>query len=342
MSILDLLRRAQEEIVVTLEREGKTFVVTMDGPPQSIGRLHGINVIGELVNKARWETAATAFQAVQGWIEAHWEAGRVTTPPEGTVIIDQGYGPHGEEQLAASTAAKRLIVAASLYGAEAVAKCATEFAAHGLIEARSIHLLKGPSISQEIRLDEHCTLLPYREALRRISEANTWHDLEGMRWPSEQDDSVCALECRRFECRSLWGDKNEHYGSPLTKLGPEILPLMLGLVWGNGLRQLGHWHFVPAPIGEALPFRYGPFGGGGGSQRVELPLRGYGPGDKLRPVPGRGACGADGRLCEAARAIPTGSGTGDAALARQRREGTLGRQGHRHVHRAGESVHWRT
>ena len=188
-------------------------------------------------------------------------------------------------QLDHPTAAKRLIAAASLYGAEAVANCAEEFAAHGLIEFHTVYLLKGPPITQEVRLDDYCALVPYREGRRRIDETHAGPLMEGMRWPAEQDSNVCALVCRSFERRGPRGYVEERYASPLMKFGRETLALVLGLVWGNGLRVFGDWPFVPMPIGETLPFPDGPFERGGGLQRVELPPEGYGPEARQRPVP---------------------------------------------------------
>ena len=171
MGIRNLLSRAREEIAVSLEHERKTAVVTLNRLPPPASRLEGIQVIGRLVKEAKWETAAPAFRAVQRWVEECWAEGRKTHPPEGTVRSEEWYGQRGLAQLDHPTAAKRLIAAAGLYGAETVAQRAEEFAAHGLIEVHTVYLLKGPPIAQEMRLDDYCALVPYREGRRRIFDA---------------------------------------------------------------------------------------------------------------------------------------------------------------------------
>lgn len=281
----DLLNRAKDEVAVALADESKTGAVTMNSLAPPASRLDGINVIARLVDKAKWETAAPVFQAVREWVEENWAEGRAMNPPEGLVSVNEGSGLPGEEQLDAPTAAKRLIVAASLYGAEAVAKCAVEFGSHGLIEVHTVYPMKGPPISREIRLDDYCSLIPYREGRRRISEAAEGPMLEGMRWPAEQDSNVCALACRSFERKGREGHRGEWYASPLMKFGPRVLELLLGLVWGNGLRLFGDWPFVPTLIGAALPYRYSLLNGRGGLGKVDLPLVGCGPESRQRPVP---------------------------------------------------------
>ena len=197
-------------------------------------------------------TTAPAFQGVREWVAVHWALERATEPPLGT-LITSGSGRRSEEQLDATLATIKLVKAAAEHGADTVARYATEFASHGMVEECNICLLKGASISESKRLDEYCSLLPYRDALRQADLSCS--DVTN-HWPPEGTDSVCALQYRRFERGTRSGKGSELYTSPLLRDGAETLALMLGLVWGNGLRVFCDWHATPAVVVATLPFAF--------------------------------------------------------------------------------------
>ena len=200
-------------------------------------------------------TVVPAFQEVQGWVATHWDPERQTQPPAGTVSTGDVEGDLGEVQLDALTAACKLLVASAVHGTGIVANLAIEFAAHGMIEVRSFYLLKGLPVSSPERLDDHCTLLPYREALQAVSAASPEQVSEqDLHWPSLGVDDVSVLEARSFERRSLTANLVERRESRLLQCGPETLALILGLVWSRGFRVFGGWHGVTEPIAATLPF----------------------------------------------------------------------------------------
>ena len=284
-SIEKRLRRAQEELFVALKVRDNTVILPMNEPPPLDRPWDATTTIRRLVIDGDWQTAAPAFRDIQEWVAACWNAERAAEAPVRTVITGDRFGQRSETQLDATTAARKLIVAAALYGSEAVAKYAAEFASHGMIELRSIYLLKGPSIGEAKRLDDYCSLLPYREALRRSNAHPTLPPTKIDRWPPDSTDNVCALESRSFERRTPHGTENELYTSPLLRYGLETLALVLGLVWGTGLRVFGSSHAVPAPAAAALPFLHAAFSGGLlATQRIDLALHGFGPNSKQRPL----------------------------------------------------------
>ena len=237
-----------------------------------------------LVRDGEWSTTAPSLQATQQWIAVHWNAGRPTRWPPGTVLTDNHFAPQCEPRLDDGTASRKLVVAAAAYGAEAAAKHAIEFARYGMVETRSIHLLKGPPVSKPKRLDDHCSLLPYRQALRR---ANSFFLPGTFRAPPEDADRVGALECTRYARatrRPAFG--NEWFGSPLMQRGAETLALVLGLVWGTGLRVIQSWHATPVAVEAVLPF-WLLSGGGGVTHPVELLRQGFAGLSKQRPLPVR-------------------------------------------------------
>ena len=279
--ICRLLLRAQDELVVPLKDLESAASIRMNALPASFRGLHSDELATRLVSDGAWDTDAPEFQYVQQWVESYWNTGRETKPPPGTVATTD-FGSRSETQLDAVTATRKLILAAALHGAQAVARSAAEFACHGMIEVRSIFLVKGPPISEPKRLDDYCSLLPYRDALSRTDPS---YSSETTPWPSEGGDNVCALECTGFERRTLHGIENEIFTSPLLRLGPETLALVLGLVWGNGLRVFGSWSATPAPAAAVLPFPSWTFvGGGRGIHRIELALQGWGPNSRQRPL----------------------------------------------------------
>lgn len=279
--ICRVLLRAQDNLVITLEVRGATESIRMNALPASFRGPFGDELARRLVNDGAWDTDAPAFQAVREWVESNWNTERVTKVPTGTIGTTD-FGSRSETQFDAVTATRKLILSAALHGAQAAATYASEFACHGMIEIRSIYLLKGPSISEPKPLDDYCCLLPYRDALRRVDPS---HRFQTNPWPSEGKDNVCALECTSFERRTLNGIENESFGSPLLRLGPETLTLMLGLVWGNGLRVFGSWCGTPAPVAATLPFpSWTLLGSGKSIDRIELSFQGWGPKSRQRPL----------------------------------------------------------
>ena len=232
-------------------------------------------------------TAVPALSDLQNWVEIHWDPERQTQPPADTVSTGDKWGNQGEAQLDALSATFKLILAAWGHGAETVAQYATEFAAHGMIEVRSIFLLKGVDLQEAQSLDNYCTLLPYRQALERVTTASPFprYSVEDLEWPPATVGGVCALESRGFERRGTVANEFERRASRLLRCGPETLALMLDLVCGHGLRPFGSWHFVPNPLAATLPFFYTTAMGGSGSARVMLPVQGWkGPNATSRPL----------------------------------------------------------
>ena len=202
-----------------------------------------------------WLTAVPSLQKLRDWICTHWDTTRQTQPPVGTISTADKWGNQGEAQIDPMTAACKLLLAATLHGAETVRTYAMEFSAHGMIEVRTFFLLKGLSVLNAKPLDDYCTLTPYREALEKIKASANARYLELHRyWPPDSAEDICALELRSFERRDLVASEFERRVSRLLQCGPETLALILGLVWGSGLRQFGIWRDVAEPVAATLPF----------------------------------------------------------------------------------------
>ena len=279
--IHELLLRAQRDLVVPLKIRDRTVSLQMDALPESFARR---DLAMKLVRDGAWPSHAPAFQAIQQWIEIHWNAELPTQRPPGTVLTDKQFAPQCEPRLDDATASRKLVVAAALYGTEAAARYAVEFACYGMVEMRSIHLLKGPSVAIPRRLDDYCSLLPYREALRRANSYFPWHAL---RSPPEGVGSICALDCTSFASPILGSAfGNEVLCSPLMQDGPETLALVTGLVWGTGLRVIQSWRGTPLEVESVLPFRLRS-GGGGVTNPVELLPKGFPRLSRQRPLPVR-------------------------------------------------------
>lgn len=231
---------------------------------------------------SNWKTAGPGFRHLQEWVEVHWNQEEAKPPPCGTVPVRECWG-HGESQLDAATATRKLITAGHLYGTKQAARIAAEFAKHGMIEVHHIYLLRGPPMSEPKPLDEYCTLLPYGEALQRIDAETDQGDLMSA-WPEPDADNVCALKAKYFKHGGVHCEANAQYTSPLLRDGPEQLALLLGLVWGSGSRVFGNWTAVPSAAAAALPFRHAVWGRGSGSRSVALTLPGYGPRLRNRPL----------------------------------------------------------
>ena len=279
--IHELLLRAQRDVVVPLKLRDKTVSLQMHALPESLARR---DLAIKLVRDGAWPTQAPALQAIEQWIQTHWKAARPTQRPPGTASTDKQFGPQCEPRLDDATASRKLVVAAAQYGAEAAAKSAVEFACYGMVEMRSIHLLKGPSVAIPRRLDDYCSLLPYREALRR---ANSYFLPGTFRSPPENVGSICALACTSFASPILRSAfRNQVLCSPLMQDGPETLALLIGLVWGTGLRVIQSWRATPVAVEAVLPF-WLLTGGGGVTNPVELLPKGFPRLSKQRPLPVR-------------------------------------------------------
>lgn len=283
-SIYERLKQAQEETRVVVTVDGRPSVHEMHetSPPDSCW--DGRRSMDRYLNEGVWQTEGPGFQRLLEWIEVHWSPERERQAPSGTVLTGENWGRDGEAQLDAATAARKMIAAARLYGRDEVGKYAAEFAAHGLIEVNRIYLLKGPVVNAARHLDDYCTLLPYREARRKIDTESVPEDSR-IAWPEPDAGNVCALDCRYFERGSLPGVEFEQYASPLLGAGPERLALLLGLVSGTGFRVFGNSHGVPVAAGATLPYRHGAAGRGFGIGSVRLAPKGYGPGLGTRPLP---------------------------------------------------------
>lgn len=237
-----------------------------------------------LENEQAWLAAVPALQDVKRWVEVHWNCERQTQPPAGTVSDGEKFGNRRGPQLDPVAAAFKLLLAAAGHGDETVAKYAIEFAGHGTIEVRALHMLKGVSVSRPQRLDDYCTLLPYRDALHEVRAHEVSAGLIEHQWPPERTVGVCALEIRRFERRGVFGsDDFERYASPLGACDLDVLMLILGLVWGKAVRQFGIAHGVAEPVEATLPFFY--TGGlGRGTRQALFPLLGPMPSISERPL----------------------------------------------------------
>ncbi len=278
--IHQLLGRAQRDIAVRLQMRNTTTSLPMLALPDSFRRRH---LASNLIRRGEWPVHAPALQAIQQWVAAHWNADRPTPPPAGTVLTDKSLAPQCGPRLDDATASRKLVVAAALYGAETAAKHAVDFACHGMAQVRSIHLLRGPPLSTPKPLDAFCSLLPYREAVRRAE--SSFHDHVFRALPDGLN-GICALECTRFARPAINpAYDNEWFGSRLFQDGPETLALVIGLVWGTGLRLTQSWHATPVAVEAVLPVDLHSIGGGGRAHPVDLPPQGFPQPSKRRPLP---------------------------------------------------------
>ena len=279
--IHELLVRAQRDLVVPLKVKRRTVSLPMHALPESYRRR---NLAIKLVGDGVWPTNAPALHAIQHWIGIHWNAERSTQQPPGTVLTHRFPAPQCEPRLDDAIASRKLVVAAAMYGAETAARCAVVFARYGMVETRTIHLLKGPLVDNPQRLDDFCSLLPYRQALRR---ANSFFDPGTLKSPPEEAEGRCALECIHFTRPTphpAFGD--EWFGSGLTQDGAETLALLIGLVWGTGLRVIQSWRATARTVEAVLPY-WLLSGGGGVTHPVELLPKGFPRLSKQRPLPVR-------------------------------------------------------
>ena len=282
-SIYERLKQAQQETLVVLTIEGRPYNVEMDETSHPESFWQGRRDMDRFMDVGTWQTEGIGFQQLREWVEVHWSTEGEKQVPIGTVATGEDWALQRENQLDSVAATRKLITAAKFYGPEKVGDYAVEFAAHGMIEVRRVYLLKGPPIEATHSLDEYCTLLPYRDALRGIDAETDPTDFDIV-WPEAHSGNVCALDGRYFESARPQGNEHSQYTSPFLKDGPEQLALLLGLVWGSGFRVFGNWRGVhPAAI-AALPYRHATVRSGAGSVHVTLPLQGYGPPVYRRPL----------------------------------------------------------
>ena len=251
-----------------------------------LSRVHLARSVKNILEKRNeWLATVPAFEDVQEWVAIHWDPERQTQPPAATVATSDKWGHAGEIQLDSPTATCKLILAAAGHGTETVAKCAMEFAGHGMIEVRSFYLLKGLPVLNARSLEDYCNLLPYPEALQKMTEASS-EDLlaEGRSWPPESADNVCVLEARSFEHRRLNTNYVDRRVGQLLQCGTETLVLILGLTWGTGFRVFGGWSGVAEPVAATLPFFGAAASEGSCSRQALLTLSGFGRPSSNRPL----------------------------------------------------------
>ena len=239
-----------------------------------------------LDRKSAWWAAVPALQDVQDWIEVHWDTERQVRPPSGTIAASDYISHQGQIQLDAATSTCKLLMAAAKHGVETVTKHAEEFAAHGMIEVRSLYLLKGLPATAVKPLDDHCTFLPYRDAFQQMQADPRERQflLKDLGWPPVDAHNVCVLEARSYERKVPGAEEFERYSSRLLQCGPETLALILGLVWGKGFRVFGRRDFVTESVSATLPFfRIASWIGGSISQTL-LIQRGFEPPSTDRPL----------------------------------------------------------
>ena len=281
-SICAKLKQAQKEILVVQMINGRPNLVRMNEIETPVNRWEGIGKMDHYLDKCEWQTTGPGFRRLQDWVEAHWNPMDKKRAPNGTVSAGIGRMQQGEIQLDSTSATKKLIAAAKLYGTELVGKHAAQFALHGMIEIQWTYLLKGPTIDVAKPLDEYCSLLPYREGRQKVNivpdPRSDWPEL-----PEPHLDNLCALECRYFERVNCRSGEDAQYTSPLLKDGPEQLALLLGLVWRKGFRVFGNWHGVPASVAATVPYRQAIRASGAVWEPVALMLQGFGP--KLQQQP---------------------------------------------------------
>ncbi len=224
-----------------------------DIPLRSVHLARSVKNVVEIRNE--WLAAVPAFEEVHDWVQVHWNPERQTHPPGATVTTSDKWGHAGETQLDALTATCKLILAAAGHGTDTVARCAMEFPGHGMIEVRTFYLLKGLPMLNAKSLDDYCNLLPYPEALQKITEASSEElSWEVRSWPPESADNVCVLEAKSFEHRRLNSNYVDRRVSQLLQCGTETLLLILGLAWGTGFRVFGGWSGVAESVAATLPF----------------------------------------------------------------------------------------
>ena len=246
-----------------------------DIPLRSVHLARSVKNVVEIKNE--WLAAVPAFAELHNWVQVHWNPERQTHPPRATAATSDNWGDPGETPLDALTATCKLILAAAGHGTDTVARCAMEFSGHGMIEVRTFYLLKGLPMLNARPLDDYCNLLPYQEALGKITEASSEElsSRDVRSWPPESADNVCVLEAKGFEHRRLNSNYVDRRVSQLLQCEIETLLLVLGLAWGTGFRVLGGWRGVAESVAATLPFFGAAASRGTWSRRALLTLPGF-------------------------------------------------------------------
>lgn len=125
-----------------------------------------------------------------------------------------------------------MLLAAYVHGVDAVAKCALDFAGHGMIEHRHLLLFQGAQLSRSLKLDEYCTVIPYSEVFSTLNKASLLDVLDGGSpwvWPPETTENLCAVDTTYYEFRHTRKSWNERYESALLREGVDTFAFVLGL-----------------------------------------------------------------------------------------------------------------
>ena len=202
-SIEERLRRTLEQFTALPEIGEKISI----GVPLSSGQLN--RVVKNMSKWGKeWLETVPALQDVKDWVEVHWDTERQTEPPAGTVSDGEKWGNNGDVQLDSLTATCKLLLAAAGHGVETVAKCAREFAEHGMIEVRSFYLLKGASVLDATPLDDYCILLSYRDAMQKVKAQLSLHfSDEDLWWPPEQATNVVCARNQKLRAQRPPGER---------------------------------------------------------------------------------------------------------------------------------------
>lgn len=204
--------------------------------------------------KSEWLPASPTFVELEAWVSAHWNLDEKPHPPPGTVCSDSLDGITGGHQLDPDVAACKLLLAASIHGAGAVAGPALDFAHHGMVENRYILLFRGAQVSDSLPLDSYSRVKPYSQVFETISKED-WpvHD-DRWNWPSKATNNVCAVETVLYEFRHTKKWRYERHVSRLLQDGVETFALLLGLIWGKGLWPFGNWLGIRRFVAATLPY----------------------------------------------------------------------------------------
>ena len=240
--------------------------------------------IEQVANEATPWQHGPAFGDLQRWVERHLREPTEVHPPEGTVAFCGGSNYRPTRIVNAVVATRKLILAAAYYGTDEIGRLVVGFLGHGLVQADQFYLLKGFAIESRIKLDDYCTLMPYREMVHYLKRWHTGTFFD--KWPDE-DANVCVLRATRFEDRFV--DPPEEvgtaYGSPLLKHGADHLALLLSLAWGYGLNYFMSQDRVRPAVNASLPFDDLQGMSDGMIRQTELLVIGFGTQDRRRPLP---------------------------------------------------------
>ena len=212
-----------------------------------------------------------ALRDIRDWAGTYWHPDRHTGTVPGTITLERGELANYGGQPDAQTASCSILAAAFYYGIDEVVDCAVRFALHGAIEKRSYHFFRGSSVPARMELDPYCALLPYSQALDIVRDNLLVRmTLDDLGWPPGDMENVCALEIKSFWSEPSSAGEFAIQGSPLVRAGKEPLQMILGLVWGKGLREFANYEGSSRAVAMMTPIPG--FGGGSASVRqVMLP-----------------------------------------------------------------------